>query len=194
VADKETPPTDPSTPTAEEAVPQTDSPNQNGAPTNGAGEPAATADFQALMEMLVPPMSITVVDIFGETYEVPSAIPARAQIKVIRRLESIKSLPVASQINLEGGLNGPAIAKLILTLAQDPRVMAALAESFELAHPAPFAATKKRAETEGTPFEDAADLFPIEEIVGALVPLFVRLAQKAGAAVRGLGEVTNQMV
>ena len=193
MADQETPPTDPSTPATEQSVSQNGAPNQNGAPTNGAGEPAPTADFQALMEMLVPPTSITVVDIFGETYEVPSAIPARAQIKVIRVLESIKDLPVANQINLDEGLNGPAIGKIILTLAQDARVMAALAESFELAHPAPFAATKQRADTEGTPYEDAADLFPIEEIVGALVPLFVRLAQKAGAAVRGLGEVTNQM-
>lgn len=194
MATQETPPTDQSTQTTAPPVSENGTGNQNGATENGGGDVPSAADFQALMAMLVPPTTISVTDIFGETYEVPSAIPARAQIKVVRCLETIKDLPVAGQIDLDGGLTGPGIAKILLTLAQDERVMAALAESFSLAHPAPYAATKQRADTEGLEYQDAADLFPIEEIIGSLVPLFVRLAQKAGAAVRGLGEATNQIL
>ena len=45
---------------------------------------------------------------------------------------------------------------------------------------------KEQAKQNGLDCEDALDLFPIEDVVGAIAPLFIRLAKKTLGALQNV--------
>ena len=143
------------------------------------------AGFRALLDTLDPPNTLEVTDVFGEVHRLPSAVSARAQIAIFRKIEEVQSLPVAE--GLSGDFAGGNVVGAILALSSDPKVLEALAECFSVAFPLAVARASKRATEEGLSFEDACDLFPIEEVIGSLVPLFVRLMRRGMKAAETLG-------
>ena len=152
------------------------------ASTSATADPALD-QFRKLLDVLDPPSEVEVTDRFGETHRLTASVSARQQIRILREFERVKSLPVANEI---AGLDlGGNVAGALVALASDPDVLSALARAFETAHPnAVRAATDRAADT--CEVEDAADLFPIEELVAGLVPLFGRLVHRSASAVRAL--------
>lgn len=153
-------------------------------------------DLQQLLDVLVPPTSIKIVDIFGNEYNIPSACSARAQIKILQHVDKLKNNQTVKDV-LDSGFHFDEISELIgiiVSVASDPEVMSGIANAFAIAHPRPYAETKKHAENQGIDFEDAADLFPVEELAGAVVPLFIRLVRKGTSAVATLNQATMGMV
>jgi len=150
-------------------------------------------DFQSLLDILVPPTSINITDIFGTEYNIPSACSARAQIKILQQLDKLKNNQTVKGV-LDNGFSFDEISELvgiIVSVASDPEVMTGIANAFAVAHPRPYANAKARAKEEGVEFEDAADLFSVEELAGAVVPLFIRLVRKGTSAIAALNKATQ---
>lgn len=144
----------------------------------------AMAQFRALLDVLDPPSEIVVTDRFGVTHNLTASISARQQIKILREFERVKELPVAGEVaSLDSA--GGNIAGALVTLASDPDVLAGLARAFTIAHPLAVREATDRAADE-CEFEDAADLFGIEELVAGLVPLFGRLVHRSAGAIQAL--------
>lgn len=143
--------------------------------------------FRRLLDILDPPDEVVVTDAFGDSHRLASAVSARAQIKILREFERVKDLPVAQGLDLSGG-GGVGLA--LVMLAQDPEVLSALARCFAIAHPGAVASATESAGA--MEIEDAADLFPIEELVAGLVPLFGRLIQRSAGAIQALDGVSQQ--
>lgn len=131
--------------------------------------------FRKLLDVIDPPKNVEIVDIFGKIHSVSGVVSARSQIKIYREFEKVRELPVAEGAfaNLGGGVTAG-----LLALAANPEVLSGLGRSFEIAFPIVFREVKAKAEAEGLEVEDASDLFPIEEVVSALVPLFYRLVRR----------------
>ena len=147
-------------------------------------------DLRRLLDVLVPQNNVEIVDVLGNEHRVSGAVAARTQIVLMRQIDELKELPIAESIDLSnagaGGAGG--VIGVLLTLAQDPQVVDGLAVMFQTAHPATYNAAATVAREAGIDVHDAADVFPLEEIVSALVPLFVRLAKRTGVAVTTLSE------
>ena len=161
---------------AKRPVGETDSPTPKPATTD------PTEPFRNLLAVLDPPDEVIVTDAVGGKHRLRSAVSARAQIRIFREFEKAKTLPVAeglADLDLTGG---GGIASALVTLASDPDVLDALARCFDIAHPDAVADARG-----DSPAEDAADLFPIEELVAGLVPLFGRLVQRSAGAMKALG-------
>jgi len=138
--------------------------------------------FRAILDVLVPPDDIEVRDAFGNTYNLPAAVPARAQIEILRRVETIREAGILDNLNVDlaGGMAG--MAGTLVALGSSEEVMSAIAEAFALAHPTAVAGAKAHAKKHKIKVKDAADLFPVEELVAGLIPLFARLVQRAAQA------------
>lgn len=145
----------------------------------------AMAQFRALLDVLDPPSEIVVTDRFGATHNLTASISARQQIKILREFERVKELPVAGEVaSLDSA--GGNIAGALVTLASDPDVLAGLARAFTIAHPRAYGEASAKAIDLRQEYEDAADLFGIEELVAGLVPLFGRLVHRSAGAIQAL--------
>ena len=152
----------------------------------------AEIDVKKLLDALVPPVSIEIVDIFGNEYKLPTACSARSQIKILNELEQLKAIPaVASLFTGFQVADVTDVVSIIVSVAGDPAVMAGIATCFELAHPKAYARARIAADEAGTEYADAADLFPVEELAGAVVPLFIRLIRRGANAIQTLGKATD---
>ncbi len=140
-------------------------------------------DFNSLVNILVPPTSIEIVDAFGNEHKVSSAISARSQIVLFRIVEDIQKCEAVMKIAGNGSVsNAGGVASALMYLGGDEEVMGYLAEAFEVAHPRAYAEACKSAEEQGVKVEDAADCFSVEELVSAIVPLFLRLIKRTAQA------------
>ena len=150
--------------------------------------------FRKLLDILDPPSEITVTDVLGTTHRVGAAVSARQQIKILREFEAIKELPVASNIDADD-VSGVGLAGVLVKLASDPDVLTGIATCFAHAHPIAVTNAANSAKEAGIPADDAADLFPIEEMVAGLIPLFGRLVQRSAGAIQALDGMsqTNSM-
>jgi hypothetical protein len=149
-------------------------------------------DLQQLLDVLVPPTNIKITDIFGNEYSIPSACSARAQVKILQQLNKLKNNE-AVQSALKDGLDFNEISELvgiIVGVAADPEVMEGIANAFALAHPKPYRSTCATAKEQDVEYQDAADLFSVEELAGAVVPLFIRLVRKGTSAIATLNQAT----
>ena len=172
-----------------ETSPTNDQPNVN----NEEVYRQAELDLKNLLDILVPPNSINIVDIFGNEYELPSSCSARAQIKIIKEFDKLKALPSVTEA-LGGGVaigDATDLIKIIAQVAGDPAVMEGIAKAFETAHPGAYAKAKKSAKENSVKFSDAADLFAVEELAGAVIPLFIRLVKKGAQAMQTLSRATT---
>lgn len=143
--------------------------------------------LKGLFKVLVPPENITIVSIFGKEYNRPSVIGARKQIKILRLLDE---LPEGISLNFEGSPAG--IISSIISLASNEDVLMTLSKAMELGHGDVVKDAISQAKENKYEFDKdspAIDLFPVEEIVAAIVPLFLRLAQRGGQAMGILGSL-----
>jgi hypothetical protein len=151
-------------------------------------------DLTKMLDTLVPPKTVTVADVFGNEYETNAVCSARSQIRILRKFEELQTLPaIAEQLgdNIAIG-DAASIAALIVKVASDPQVLGGIASAFEIGHPKTYTLAVKAAKKQGLKeIEDAADLFPIEELVAAVLPLFMSLLRKSATAINALTGATT---
>jgi hypothetical protein len=144
-------------------------------------EKKSLSDMRKIIDTMVPPKTVEVVDVLGNEYRLPGAVSARVQVEILRVVEGLSTLPAGALFSGSVGDTKGLVAMLSI-LAREPLVLAALAEAFGLAHPAALTKALAAVRAEGIEANDAADAFAVEEIVAALVPLFVRLAKRGASA------------
>lgn len=140
----------------------------------------AMEQLRTLFDQLVPPSKVEITDAFGTRYTVRGVLPAKAQIMVMQQLESIMDSSVSGEV-LVKARSATGMVSAIVMLAGRPGVLEALAAAFAVAHPAAVKAAAERARHEGVELTDppnAADLFPVEEIISGLAPFLVRFAKR----------------
>ena len=159
-----------------------------------ATSPEATAakerdgltQLRTIIDTMVPPKTVVVVDVLGTEHRLPGAVSARVQVEILRIVESLASLPAGALLSGTEQTARGAVA-LLLSLAHEPRVLDALSEAFGIAHPGAVERARAAVVEAGGKAGDAADLFAIEEIVAGLVPLFVRLVKRGTSAAQAVG-------
>ena len=162
------------------------------AATDKAAEQAALGalDIKAVFEKLVPPTNITISDIFGNDYSLSSTVSARKQVVILREFETIQD--IQSQVELKDG-SIAGIVDLISSICQQEEFLLALCRCFSTAHPKTLESAKKMAKKAKAEYEEGdfapADLFALEELAAAIVPLFIRLAKRAGMALTTVVQV-----
>jgi len=141
-----------------------------------------------MLNTLVPPESVVIHDIFHNKYTCPTSVSARRQIQVMREFDKVKDLDVGNVT-----LDNQNIVTAIMKLAVNEDVLEALSRCFSIAHPKVLEQTKKYADESEMEYEDtilaAVDLFALEEIITAIVPLFLRLARRTGQALKAITPV-----
>ena len=148
----------------------------------------ALNQLKSLMDTLVPPEELEITDIFGETYTVSTVVSARSQVKIIRELEQVKDieLGLADFANMD-------VPSMIFKVAGNEQLMEMMCRCLKLAFPVVVAKTEAKAKQQGVPFEDPspADLFGLEEVVAAIIPLFLRVARRTGQAITALSKLNQ---
>jgi hypothetical protein len=143
-------------------------------------------DLRRVIDVMVPPITVEVVDVFGNQYTLAGVVAARVQIQILRLVEGLASLPAGALFAGADATAGGAL-KLLTGLAHEPKVLESLAAAFQIAHPRAVEQAMEDARSAGLDPKDAADLFAVEEIVAGLVPLFVRLVKRGTLAATALG-------
>ena len=156
--------------------------------------------LKALVDKLVPPREVVICDLLGNEYRVPGVVSARRNIEVVRHLQNVLGEPAVERAvaNLGALLDGADLASSVFHLVgivSSDEVIGHVARAFACAHPEvlqnarigwwqvdPGGRTKVQAEA-----LDAADLFAVEELATALVPLFVGLAKRSVQALAAVG-------
>tara|TARA_B100001564_G_scaffold265844_1_gene227366 strand:+ start:446 stop:922 length:477 start_codon:yes stop_codon:yes gene_type:complete len=144
----------------------------------------ATETIKGLFANLVPVDKTTVTDIFGEEHHLSCTISARTQIKLLRLIEEVKDV----EFNIDFSTEEVNIVDMLLSLANNEKFLAVLGKCFDMAYPKVVAEVKFEADQNGIEADDALDLFPIEDVIGAIAPLFIRLAKKTMGALQTVTE------
>jgi hypothetical protein len=147
-----------------------------------AGDKKQSA-LAAFVERLVPARHVRIEDLESNAYEVPTRVSARRNIGVTRALQAVLGSHAArNAFERLGSLvdrndfDMGAMAIHVAALISDEETVDLLARAFGEAHPGTIAEARAKNQL---PDATAADLFPIEEIVTALAPLFVGLARRS---------------
>ena len=142
--------------------------------------------IQGILETLVPPENIEITNIFGDKFTVSGVCSARKQIKILRQIDKIREL--GSDLEIEGSVSG--FINGIVSLASNEDILGILSEVFGDTYPKELELSKKTAKKNKVDFEEgkfaSADLFPLEEMAAAIVPLFIRLARRTGQAITAI--------
>lgn len=145
------------------------------------------------LDRLVPPKEVVVRDLSGAEVRVPSSISARRNVVVMREMQALLALPAVDRsMRAIGEFTddafspenvGSAVVRAV-GICADPEVIDRLSTAFAEAHPEVLQGARSRA---GRPEADAADLFSVEELTAALLPLFVGLVRRSVEALRAVG-------
>lgn len=151
---------------------------------------ASPEAWKAWLARLVPEDGTTITDETGNTYVLPARLNARRQIRVGRKLQELLAVGVddAMRAQIAGVTSGKldadavlAAAAVALGLLSDDR-LALLDATFAEAYPDVLAAARGGAVQKDGAFElGALDLFPGEEVLRAMLPLFVAPARRLAA-------------
>ncbi len=151
----------------------------------------ATDTIKDLLENLLPPDEIKVSDVFGDDHLLPATCSARSQIKIMRLLEGIKDLELPEGIDTTA-MGVQDIVAILKTLVTNETVFEVVCKCAELAHPKLIKKVQEKAKLEDLDYDTAlpvADLFPIEEVIAMIVPLFLRIAKRTGQAIQKVAEI-----
>jgi hypothetical protein len=146
---------------------------ENAQPAVSNVESTNMDEVRALLERLVPPETVELADVYGNKYTVRPVLSARRQIAVLRHAEKLMNLAAGTVDGMTFDVGN--IGAILIRLADNERVLDVLCDAFEAAHPQVVIHARSVAESDEN---HVADLFPVEEIVGGLVPFCVRLATK----------------
>ena len=159
------------------------SPDAPNAPTDPTELSKSIDGLKKLFATIVPQDEVEFIDSYGGKHKARALLPARRQVRVMRELEAMFDANIdlsLLSVSAESGMD--AIIRAIIGVAADERVLAGLGRAFAEAHPRAMKRALEMAAEAGDEFPkdtvDGADLFPVEEIVAALVPFFVRLATR----------------
>ena len=141
----------------------------------------ATDTLKGLFANLVPVDQIEITDIFGVKHQLATTISARNQIKVLRIIDDVKDIDF--NLNISDETN---ILEMLLSFVDNEVFLLAIGKCFDLAYPQLVSELKKEAQENGIDCDDALDLFPIEDVLSAIIPLFIRLAKKTIGAFQNL--------
>jgi hypothetical protein len=133
-----------------------------------------------LLKKLVPESDVVIKDCWGKEITLPSALPARRQIKVFRLFKEISEMEQVSDIFEGRGGDASEIIDVIIELAGNDDISEKLGQAFTLAHP------------DALDGKDPLDVLPIEEIVAALVPFLMRFLQRSMGAMGAMTEIVPQ--
>lgn len=186
---------------SDEPTPATDEPTP--APAAPAAPPASpeeqTADLKRLFERLVPPDGATIEDVNGNAYTLPSRLPARRQIRVIRVIERLREIAtdatnderIGDALSLVQGAEGiglvAALANAALVFASNEEIGELVAEAFDEAFPTVVSLARQRIPAEYEEEREkstALDLFAMEEIIAGLLPFSLRLLKRTSGAIQ----------
>ena len=154
---------------------------------NGTDESEVGLDqMWALLNVMVPDGQNEIVDCFGEVHVVPTVLPARRQIRVLQEMKKLwdygideeKGAAIFADVSLSGDIAG--MVGGLVEVASDENLLGYLDNAFVAAFPTLVTAVSTEDATRPT------DLFPIEEIVGGLLPFFVRMMKKAMSAMSSI--------
>ena len=149
-------------------------------------ETQPTETITDILDKLVPPDEIEIIDIFGNSYKKPCILSARKQIKVVREFEQMILYVNETDLSFS---NNVELINSIIKAATDENVLIHLGLCFEQAFPKVVEKSKayaKKKKIELDPDTPILDIFSIEELVGSVVPLFIRLAKKLSGALATL--------
>ena len=152
------------------------------------------SEMDALFDLLVPPDEVVIEDIWGNTYKAPGRVSASRQIAVMRIVREIMAHRAADDAlaALSGAADAGGAPRMIahlLTVVADEVLVERFAAAFVAAHPQITEAARAAATARGETSLAPTDLFAIEEMAAALVPLFVRLGRRALDGFRGVAAV-----
>lgn len=149
----------------------------------------AAEGIKNLMETLVPPDDVTITDIFGTEYQVSTKISARSQIKIIRELEKCSDIDLGVD-----SVQELSIPTLIFKVAGNEDLLNMVGHCMKIAYPIIVSNAEQIATEKGVSFEEpsAVDLFSVEEVVSAIIPLFLRVAKKTGSVIQILNNLGAQ--
>ena len=134
-----------------------------------------SAALTVFLDRLVPPEKLEVEDIEGNVYKLKTSISARNQIKVIRRFEEMMNVVDKDKLVIPQPITITGILNAFIRVSSDEVVMKAMEDCFALAHPD---ALKEAVSYCGNKKSKAADVFPIEELLSGVLPLFIRLLKR----------------
>jgi hypothetical protein len=147
---------------------------------------AAAAEVQAFLMELVPPEDLEIRDVTGGLHRLPKIVSARATLRVTQALASANLEAVA--FPAPGAFSIGAISRGVLSVLSSDEALDALGRAFTAAFPAVVQAARvnrQAIDIDGNfaPGEyDILDLFPVEELVVAIVPLFARPTARLASA------------
>ena len=144
--------------------------------------------LKSFLATLIPPTAIVVEDVLGNSYDLNCSVSARNQIKILREFDKIKDME--SSINLDSDGSVGSLIDTIISVATDEQALTAICRCFALGHPKAVIQAKAHADQNEIEYENGdmacADLFALEELVTAIVPLFIRLAKRASQALNSV--------
>jgi len=143
-----------------------------------------SAALTVFLDKLVPPEKLQIEDIGGNKYKLRTSISARNQIKVIRRFEEMMKKVDKSKLVIEQPITLSSILSAFMTISSDDVVMSAMEDCFQLAHPVVL---KDAVSACGNKKSKAADVFPIEELLSGVLPLFIRLLKRGTMVISQMG-------
>lgn len=192
--------------TAKEAVPEVEETEKEPEVSATESIREGAKKFRELFDILVPPRNLDIEDGEGNVYKVRGSLVASKQVKLLRHFEELFDNDQSRQIWADTELSAIGISGTILSMISDEGVVEGIAEAFEMAHPrvvhqaiVTWMKEQRRLQKDVIEFDHAEtdpaepvdheeietppvmDVFPIEEMVRALVPFFVRFAARLGS-------------
>lgn len=163
-------------------------PDPNPQPTSA---PTDLDRLWALLDALVPPgEASTAEDRFGAVHELPKILSARRQIAVARHLKSFwAALKKADELDtLAAAWAARSPTDLIggLLDAMSEEALDALDKSFAAAFPEALETARGGGKDPSAP---ATEIFPVEAVVGSLLPFASRLLRRGGGVITKLAEM-----
>jgi len=157
----------------------------------------AMANLRGFFDTIVPRDTVEFIDAYGGEHVSNALLPARRQVKVMRELEALLDanvdLSILGKLGDEGGVD--AAVRMLVEAAGNEQILSGLGKAFAAAHPGPVAVARRTAEAAESELPadmDAADLFPIEELMAGLLPFSVRLATRLLDAVGRVPQISDQ--
>lgn len=152
--------------------------------TESADQPVLMSEgpkiLSGFLDKLVAPTTIKIKDVYGNEYELSAKVSARVQIKIGREFERAMSAINTENLfeDMDPGVGG--MVKAFVGIAGQEGVLDALDNCFSIAHSSALATATKAAKKDKTMVKNptAMDLFSLEDILGAVLPLFLGLIQK----------------
>ena len=148
-------------------------------------DPRAAMDaIRDLFATLDPPAEMEITNVYGTTLKVRNSVSARCQIRAMRELEKLVSLtssPEMQDLASSAGSGIGGVVGFLVRAAMNEAVLDALCGAFAEAHPSVVEVARKDAAANGEANAaklHVADLFPVEEVVGGLLPFLLRLIRK----------------